>query len=35
MENVREASKSAEMALASIENVTKKIDRGEGPLANW
>ncbi|MHB8846742.1 MAG: MlaD family protein [Nitrospirota bacterium] len=32
MENVREASKSAEMALASIENVTKKIDRGEGTL---
>jgi len=32
MENVREASRSAEMALASIENVTKKIDRGEGTL---
>jgi phospholipid/cholesterol/gamma-HCH transport system substrate-binding protein len=32
MENVREASKSAEMALASIENVTKKIDRGEGTI---
>jgi len=32
MENVREASKSAEMALASIENVTRKIDRGEGTL---
>jgi len=32
LENVREASKSAEMALASIENVTKKIDRGEGTL---
>jgi len=32
MENVREASKNAEMALASIENVTKKIDRGEGTL---
>ena len=32
MENVREASKSAEMALASIENVTKKVDRGEGTL---
>ena len=32
MENVREASKSAEMALASIDNVTKRIDRGEGTL---
>jgi len=32
MENVREASKSAEMALASIENITKRIDRGEGTL---
>ncbi len=32
MENVREASKNAEMALASIENVTKKIDRGDGTL---
>jgi phospholipid/cholesterol/gamma-HCH transport system substrate-binding protein len=32
MENVREASKNAELALASIENVTKKIDRGEGTL---
>ena len=32
MENIREASKNAEMALASIENVTKKIDRGEGTL---
>ena len=32
LENVREASKSAEMALASIENVTKKVDRGEGTL---
>jgi phospholipid/cholesterol/gamma-HCH transport system substrate-binding protein len=32
MENVREASKSAEMALASIENVTKKVDRGDGTL---
>jgi phospholipid/cholesterol/gamma-HCH transport system substrate-binding protein len=32
LENVKEASKSAEMALASIENVTKKIDRGEGTL---
>ncbi len=32
MENVREASKSAEMALSSIEDVSKKIDRGEGTL---
>ena len=32
MENVREASKSAEMSLASVENVTNKIDRGEGTL---
>ena len=32
MENVREASKNAEMALASIENITKRIDRGEGTL---
>ena len=32
LENVKEASKSAEMALASIENMTKKIDRGEGTL---
>jgi phospholipid/cholesterol/gamma-HCH transport system substrate-binding protein len=32
MENVREASKSAEMALASIDNITKRIDRGEGTL---
>jgi len=32
MENVREASKSAELALASIENTTKKIERGEGTL---
>ncbi len=32
MESVRETSKSAEMALASIENVTKRIDRGEGTL---
>jgi phospholipid/cholesterol/gamma-HCH transport system substrate-binding protein len=32
MENVREASKNAELALASIENVTRKIDRGEGTL---
>ena len=32
LENVREASRSAELALASIENVTRKIDRGEGTL---
>jgi phospholipid/cholesterol/gamma-HCH transport system substrate-binding protein len=32
MENVREASKNAELALASIENVTKRIDNGEGTL---
>jgi phospholipid/cholesterol/gamma-HCH transport system substrate-binding protein len=32
MENVREASKSAEMALTTIEEVARKIDRGEGTL---
>ena len=32
MENIREASKNAELALASIENVARKIDRGEGTL---
>jgi phospholipid/cholesterol/gamma-HCH transport system substrate-binding protein len=32
MENIREASKSAELALASIENAANKIDRGEGTL---
>ena len=32
MENVREASKNAERALTSIEEVAKKIDRGEGTL---
>jgi phospholipid/cholesterol/gamma-HCH transport system substrate-binding protein len=32
MENVREASKSAELALASIENAAQKIDRGEGTI---
>jgi phospholipid/cholesterol/gamma-HCH transport system substrate-binding protein len=32
MENIREASKSAEMALASIENATRKIERGEGTI---
>ena len=32
MENIREASKNAELALASIENAAKKIDRGEGTI---
>jgi phospholipid/cholesterol/gamma-HCH transport system substrate-binding protein len=32
MENVREASRNAELALASIENAAKKIERGEGTL---
>jgi phospholipid/cholesterol/gamma-HCH transport system substrate-binding protein len=32
MENVREASKNAELALTSINEVTKRIDRGEGTL---
>jgi phospholipid/cholesterol/gamma-HCH transport system substrate-binding protein len=32
MENVKEASKTAEMALASIENATRKIDHGEGTI---
>jgi phospholipid/cholesterol/gamma-HCH transport system substrate-binding protein len=32
MENVREASKSAELALAAIDNTARKIDRGEGTL---
>jgi phospholipid/cholesterol/gamma-HCH transport system substrate-binding protein len=32
MENVREASKNAELALASIENISQRIDRGEGTL---
>jgi phospholipid/cholesterol/gamma-HCH transport system substrate-binding protein len=32
MENVREASKSAELALVSIENAARKIDRGEGTI---
>jgi phospholipid/cholesterol/gamma-HCH transport system substrate-binding protein len=32
MENVREATRNAELALASIENVTRKIERGEGTL---
>jgi phospholipid/cholesterol/gamma-HCH transport system substrate-binding protein len=32
MENIREASKNAELALASIEDAAKKVDRGEGTL---
>ncbi len=32
MENVREASKSAELALTSIESAARKIDRGEGTI---
>lgn len=32
MENIKEASKSAELALASIDNTVRKIDRGEGTL---
>ncbi|HUI46230.1 MAG TPA: MlaD family protein [Nitrospirota bacterium] len=32
MENVREASKSAETALASIDNAARKIDTGEGTI---
>ena len=32
LENIKEATKSAEMALASIENVSERIDRGEGTL---
>jgi phospholipid/cholesterol/gamma-HCH transport system substrate-binding protein len=32
MENIREASKNAELALASIEDAAKKIDRGEGTI---
>ncbi len=32
MENVREASKSAELALASIENTARKIDNGDGTI---
>jgi phospholipid/cholesterol/gamma-HCH transport system substrate-binding protein len=32
MENIKEASRSAELALASIENATKKIDQGEGTI---
>ena len=32
MENVREASKNAELALASVQDAARKIDRGEGTL---
>jgi phospholipid/cholesterol/gamma-HCH transport system substrate-binding protein len=32
MENIKEASKSAELALASIDNAARKIDRGEGTI---
>lgn len=32
LENVKEASKSAELALASIEKVSNRIDQGEGTL---
>jgi phospholipid/cholesterol/gamma-HCH transport system substrate-binding protein len=32
MENIKEASKSAELALSSIDNAVRKIDRGEGTL---
>ncbi len=32
LENIREATKSAEMALTSIQNVSDRIDRGEGTL---
>jgi phospholipid/cholesterol/gamma-HCH transport system substrate-binding protein len=32
LENIREATKSADMALASIQNVSDRIDRGEGTL---
>ena len=32
MENIREASRNAELALASIESVARKVDRGEGTL---
>jgi phospholipid/cholesterol/gamma-HCH transport system substrate-binding protein len=32
MENIREATKSAELALASIENAARKVERGEGTL---
>ncbi len=32
MENVKEASKNAEMALATLDNTMKKIDQGEGTI---
>ncbi|MGE5809599.1 MAG: MlaD family protein [Nitrospirota bacterium] len=32
MENVKEASKNAEMAMVSLDNTIKKIDRGEGTI---
>lgn len=32
MENVREASRNAELALASIENISKKVDQGQGTI---
>ncbi len=32
MENIREASKNAELALASLDDTAKKIERGEGTL---
>lgn len=32
LENVREASRSAELALASIEEITRRVERGEGTL---
>jgi len=32
MENIKEASRNAELALASIESIARKVDRGEGTL---
>jgi phospholipid/cholesterol/gamma-HCH transport system substrate-binding protein len=32
LENVKEASKNAEMAMASLDNTIKKIDKGEGTI---
>ncbi len=32
MENIKEASKSAELALASLDNTVRKIDQGEGTI---
>lgn len=32
LENVKEASRNAELALASIENITRRVERGEGTL---